>query len=161
MKLCIIAHNLRSCYNVGSLLRTCDGLGAEVILTGTTPYPHSHDDTRLPHVARRAHSQIAKTALGAETSVDWRQFATLHQAVADVRQLGFSIAALEQADNSQALPTATEKDWAIIIGNEANGIDPDELSLAEETWEIPMRGQKQSFNVIVAATIALWQLNQI
>ena len=161
MNYLIIAHNLRSCYNVGSLLRTCDGLDVEIIMSGTTPYPHADDDARLPHVAKRAHKQIAKTALGAEESVDWQHFEEIGEAVAAARQRGFAIVALEQAVSSQPLPTATDQNWAIIIGNEAVGMEPGELELADVIWEIPMQGQKQSFNVVVAATIALWQLNQI
>jgi len=130
-------------------------------MTGTTPYPQLSDDPRLPHVAKRAHKQIAKTALGAEGGVNWQRFETLEEAIADARQRGYRVAALEQTEKSQSLPTETNENWAIILGNEADGMQPSEVELADEAWEIPMQGQKQSFNVVVAATIALWQLNQI
>ena len=61
----LIAHNLRSCHNVGSLLRTAEGLGVQTVyLTGYTPYPLELGDTRLPHIATKLHKQIDKTALG-------------------------------------------------------------------------------------------------
>jgi 23S rRNA (guanosine2251-2'-O)-methyltransferase len=68
-RLVLVVHNVRSAYNVGSILRTADGFGVDkVYLSGFTPYPLAKEDSRLPHVAIRADKQIAKTALGAEGS---------------------------------------------------------------------------------------------
>ena len=80
-KILLIAHNVRSCHNVGSLLRTAEGLGASVILSGYTPYPKLDKDTRLPHEIRKLHNQIHKTALGAEDSADWKHTSDINQAV--------------------------------------------------------------------------------
>jgi len=66
LRIVLIAHNVRSAHNVGSILRSADGFGVErVYLTGFTPHPQTSDDKRMPHVAKRAADQIAKTALGA------------------------------------------------------------------------------------------------
>ncbi|MEI6755611.1 MAG: TrmH family RNA methyltransferase, partial [bacterium] len=68
----LIAHNLRSAHNVGSLLRTADAMGvSKVYLTGYSPYPKSENDSRLPHLALKIDKNIAKTALGAEENIDW------------------------------------------------------------------------------------------
>ena len=71
-KICFIAHNIRSAHNIGSLLRTADGLGIRhVYMSGYTPYPKQPNDARLPHIADKASKLIHKTALGAEMSVEW------------------------------------------------------------------------------------------
>src|SRR5579885_2599476 len=68
----LIAHDLRSTHNIGSLLRTADGLGVEkVFITGYSPYPLMARDDRLPHLAQKLDRDIHKTALGAEQSVAW------------------------------------------------------------------------------------------
>src|ERR1700752_2164597 len=93
----LIVHNVRSCHNVGSLLRTADGLGlAKVYLTGYTPYPKMPGDTRLPHLDAKITKQINKTALGAEETVVWKQVTDISQAVDQLKLAGFTVAALEQ-----------------------------------------------------------------
>ena len=70
----LIAHDIRSCHNVGSLLRTAEGLGVtKVWFTGYTPFPKMEHDDRLPHIAEKLTKQIQKTALGAESSQSWEQ----------------------------------------------------------------------------------------
>lgn len=160
-QLVLIAHNIRSAHNVGSLLRTADGLGIKkVILTGYTPYPHTNSDQRLPHLAAKADRAIAKTALGAEKTVPWEHYEQLRPAVAQLTNAGFSIIALEQANASipikQLKPPAKV---AVIVGSETKGLAPSDLSLAQQVVEIPMRGHKESFNVAVAAAIALFALS--
>ncbi|HET7059989.1 MAG TPA: TrmH family RNA methyltransferase [Candidatus Saccharimonadales bacterium] len=155
----LIAHNLRSAHNVGSLLRTAEGLGAEQIyLTGYTPYPRGNGDTRLPHLAAKIDKQIAKTALGAEKTVSWRYDEKIEPLMGELQKKGFTVAALEQAADSVKLPgyKAPEK-IVFIVGREVEGIEPAILALCDEIIEIPMSGQKESFNVVQAAAMALYQ----
>jgi 23S rRNA (guanosine2251-2'-O)-methyltransferase len=158
-RLILLAHNLRSAHNVGSLLRTADGLGLEqVFLTGYTPYPWQEDD-RLPHLARKIDHQIAKTALGAEKLSLWTQVTDITQVIAGLRADDFTVAALEQAANAILLPEfTTPAKLAIIVGREVEGVEPALLAACDLTLEIPMLGKKESFNVAVAAGMALYHL---
>jgi len=155
----LIAHNLRSCHNVGSLLRTAEGLGVhKVYLTGYTPYPAFDGDTRMPHIAIKLHKQIAKTALGAETSQNWEHSEDLQPILDQLRKDGYTIAAIEQAKNSISLPNykAPEK-VALLVGREVEGVEPEVLEQMDDILEIPMFGQKESFNVVQAAAMGLYQ----
>lgn len=154
----LIAHNIRSTHNVGSIFRTAEGFGVKkIILSGYTPYPKLPNDNRLPHIADKLHHQIHKTALGAEELVAFE-----YQEEVDIAQLkssGYQIVALEQADNSIPLSAykAPEK-MALIIGEEVNGVDENILKTCDSILEIPMKGKKESFNVSVATGIALYAL---
>lgn len=156
----LIVHDIRSCYNVGSLLRTAEGLGvAHVYLTGYTPYPQLEHDPRLPHLARKITSQIHKTALGAEGMVPWSQQSEVEPLLAELRQSGYTIAALEQAPDAVPLPEYRAPDnIALVLGREVEGIDPTLLAHADVALEIPMAGRKESFNVVQAAAMALYTL---
>ena len=98
----VIAHDIRSTHNVGSLLRTAEGLGVvHVYFTGYTPYPQLPvGDDRLPHLAAKLTKQISKTALGAETMVPWTHHDSIEQLVAELHADGYTIAALEQTAQS-------------------------------------------------------------
>jgi 23S rRNA (guanosine2251-2'-O)-methyltransferase len=156
-KLAIIANNMRSAHNVGSLLRTADGLGALVYLTGYTPYPPMQNDPRLPHEQERIRKQIHKTALGAEMKQLWRYYPDITSLIRQLRTKGYSIAALEQSSKSTPLPayTVPEK-CAILLGNEIHGVDQIILETVDVCIEIPMFGSKESFNVVQAAAMALY-----
>jgi 23S rRNA (guanosine2251-2'-O)-methyltransferase len=155
--LVLIAHNIRSCHNVGSLLRTAEGLGAEVILSGYTPYPKSDNDSRLPHEIQKISKQIHKTALGAEESVVWKRTDDIFQSLKYFRSRNYMISALEHADDSIPLPEFAPPDkLVIIVGREVEGIEPDVLTVCDVTIEIPMSGKKESFNVVQAAAMALY-----
>ena len=93
----LIAHDIRSCHNVGSLLRTADGLGvANVYLTGYTPYPLKATDTRLPHIAQKLAKQINKTALGAEVTQRWDQSDNIEPVLNQLHQEGYVIIGLNR-----------------------------------------------------------------
>ncbi len=157
-KLVLIAHNLRSSHNVGSLLRTAEGLGvATVYLTGYTPYPKTVHDSRLPHLARKIDKQIVKTALGAEKTLNWQHQEDLAMLITTLHQQGFVVAGLEQTANAIPLPDfkPTSK-LAIIVGNEVGGIEPAVLGQTDLQLVIPMLGKKESFNVVQAAAMALY-----
>ncbi len=154
----VIAHNLRSTHNVGSLLRTADGLGVtKVYLTGYSPYPQQVDDVRLPHLALKIDKHIAKTALGAEASVAWEQRTDITSLLTDLRALGYVIAALEQTPAARDISRyKTPERIALIVGREVEGIEQEVIALSDLQLVIPMLGQKESFNVVQAAAMALY-----
>jgi tRNA G18 (ribose-2'-O)-methylase SpoU len=155
-----VVHNVRSCHNVGSLLRTADGLGLhKVFLTGYTPYPKAKDDPRLPHQRSKTARQIHKTSLGAEHSVHWDYQKDILALLANLKSRGFAIVALEQSAKSGPIESYSPPDkLALIVGREIGGIEPEILGQSDQIIEIPMHGQKESFNVAVAAAIALYTL---
>lgn len=158
--LILVAHNLRSTHNVGSLLRTAEGLGiTEVILTGYTPYPDlGAADTRLPHLKAKITKQIDKTALSATATQSWRQQEHIQSALDTLRSDGYTIAALEQSTTSIPLPDyAMPQKLALILGREVEGLEPDILAGCDVALEIPMFGSKESFNVVQAAAMAMYQ----
>jgi len=156
--LVLIAHNIRSTHNVGSLLRTADGLGLETVyLTGYTPYPLTANDERLPHLSQKIDNQIVKTALGAEKSMNWQHVAEITPLLNQLRNDGYQIAGLEQAAGAIKLPDyQPPQKCAIIVGREVEGIEPEVLKLADTIVEIPMLGAKESLNVVQAAAMALY-----
>jgi tRNA G18 (ribose-2'-O)-methylase SpoU len=163
-QLIVIAHNLRSAHNVGSLLRTAEGLGVtEVILSGYTPFPPlPQHDSRLPHEQAKLAKLIQKTALGAENTQLWRREADITTLLKQLKQQNYTIAALEQTSSSISLPTYTSPDkLAIILGREVEGLEADVISNCDIALEIPMFGSKESFNVVQAAAMALYHCRLI
>ncbi|GAC1392058.1 MAG: TrmH family RNA methyltransferase [Candidatus Saccharimonadales bacterium] len=156
----LIAHNIRSCHNVGSLFRTCEGLGIETLyLTGYTPFPTTINDLRLPHLQKKISSAIHKTALGAEYIQKWVYEENLALLLKDLSEQGYRITALEQSPSSVPLAQyINHTKIALIIGNEVNGIEKDIMLKCHDIVEIPMHGQKESFNVVQAAAIALYDI---
>jgi 23S rRNA (guanosine2251-2'-O)-methyltransferase len=144
----VVLDNIRSMHNVGSVFRTSDAFLIEAIcLCGYTPQP--------------PHRDIHKTALGATETVDWFYFEKTKDAVAQLKQKGYAIYAIEQTDSSILLSSfnmqPSEK-IAVILGNEVEGVDAALLPLCNGCIEIPQLGTKHSLNVSVAAGIVLWEL---
>ncbi len=140
--------NVRSIYNVGSMLRTADGAGLRhLYVSGITPPPD--------------HPKIAKTALGAERAVGWtRGVNGLATAVA-LKALGCQLWALEgtpDAENllAMAVPHSLPAPLVLVVGNEIAGIDPEILALCDKIVAIPMHGVKNSLNVASAFAIAAY-----
>lgn len=157
--LILIAHNLRSCHNVGSLLRTAEGLGVqEVILSGYTPYPMlAKNDPRLPHLALKIDKQIHKTALDAERQVKWRRTDDVFALIDQLKKDDFTIAAIEQSPSSVKLPDyKPDTKIALLVGREVEGVEPEVLAACDKIIEIPMFGNKESFNVVQAAAMGLY-----
>jgi tRNA G18 (ribose-2'-O)-methylase SpoU len=165
--LVVIAHNIRSAHNIGSLLRTSDGLGVDkVYFTGYTPYPLSSDDTRLPHLARKTANQINKTALGAEESVDWHHIGNSNSSnnpdnidglIIALKKNGYTVAGLEQHEKSVRLTEyEVPAKLALLLGSEIGGINRELVQQCDDLIKIPMKGEKNSFNVVEAATMALF-----
>jgi 23S rRNA (guanosine2251-2'-O)-methyltransferase len=157
-KIVVIAHNLRSTHNIGSLLRTAEGLGVtRVYLTGYTPYPKTKADTRLPYLAEKIHKQISKTALSAEESVDWQYQENIFPLIEMLKSDGYKVVALEQTPASIKLPDYSPPDKiAIVLGREVEGLEKEVLGVCDLSLEIPMFGKKESFNVVQAAAMALY-----
>lgn len=154
----MVAHNLRSAHNVGSLFRTADGLGVgKLYLSGYSPYPLASGDERMPHLARKTDRQIQKTALNAERSVPWRHVADIAGLLAKLKARGFTVAALEQAPGAASLPDfKPPSKLVLVVGREVEGLEPEILKLCDLALEIPMLGRKESFNVAQAAAMALY-----
>jgi len=142
----VVLDNVRSMHNIGSIFRTSDGFAVQQIyLCGITALP--------------PHREIEKTALGATNSVDWTHFETPLQAIEQLRSDGYKIIAIEQAEKSMMLnkfkPNSKEK-YALIFGNEVNGVSDEVMEKIDTCIEIPQFGTKHSFNIVVSAGIVLW-----
>lgn len=116
----------------------------------------------MPHLARKVHARIQKTALGAEESVSWKHVDSISDALRRLKKDGCEIAALEQSAGSVVLTDyAPPEKIALIVGGEIGGIETPVLKQADVILEIPMRGRKESFNVAVAAAMALYHLTTL
>jgi 23S rRNA (guanosine2251-2'-O)-methyltransferase len=154
----LIIHNVRSTHNVGSLLRTAEGIGVRtVFFTGYTPFPHEDGDQRLPHIANKLTRQIEKTALGAEKLITWQSQPAIALVCQQLQKQDVILVGLEQSPNAVDLPTWSPPDRiAIFVGNERDGLDQETLQLMDQIVAIPMLGKKESFNVVQAAAMALY-----
>ena len=158
--LVIIAHNIRSTHNVGALLRTAEGFGVErCYLTGYTPFPRIPEDRRLPHLAAKIDAAIAKTALGAEKMLPITQSDDVGATIRGLKKDGYRIVALEQTSSSIPIDEyPLHEKTALVLGEEVAGISSELLALCDDAIVIPMVGKKESFNVSVAAGIAMYAL---
>lgn len=159
----LIVHNLRSAHNVGSILRTAEGLAVdEVILSGYSPYPINSSDQRLPHIAKRVDTKIRKTSLGAESTQHWRYQKDIKELLRTVHLQGYELTALEQSPRAINLTSYRPPEkLAIVIGNEVAGVEPEILKICPIHIQIPMLGHKESFNVVQASAMALFYLRHV
>jgi len=140
-----VLDNVRSMHNVGSVFRTADAFRLEAVwlcgITATPPDPEIH-----------------KTALGAEDTVSWRYFKDALDAVSELKQQGYSVCAVEQAEGATALgsflPNRHSK-YAVVIGHEVKGVQQEVVDACDCCIEIPQYGTKHSLNVAVAAGIVI------
>lgn len=146
----VVLDNIRSHNNVGSVFRTADAfLTPKIFLCGIT--------------ARPPHRDIQKTALGATESVEWVYYGSTADAIAELKSMGVRILAVEQAEGAVALQDVKiEKgqQYALVFGNEVNGVDQKIVDMCDMCIEIPQFGTKHSFNIAVSAGIVLWELNR-
>lgn len=156
--LIVVAHNLRSAHNIGSLMRTCEGLGVDkLFLTGYTPHPSTQQDGRLPHIVHKLDKQITKTSLGAEKSLNWEYREDVQSVLNELSKSDYKLAALEQHPKSTQLDKFKNGGkLALVLGNEVTGIANELIERADIILEIPMAGKKESFNVVEAATMAIY-----
>jgi 23S rRNA (guanosine2251-2'-O)-methyltransferase len=159
----LVLHNIRSTYNVGSIFRTAEGFGVEkIILSGYTPYPAYPGDDRLPHIADKITKQIHKTALGAEKMVSFEYCRDIDSKISEFKRESTPLIALEQHAKSISLKNyKVPEKFVLLLGEEVQGIEPQFLDRCDAILEIPMVGQKESFNVSVVAGIALFSLSDI
>ncbi|CDN31305.1 TRNA/rRNA methyltransferase [Mucinivorans hirudinis] len=147
-KLPIVAvlDNVRSANNVGSFFRTADAFGiSELVLCGISATPPSKD--------------IHKTALGAEQTVGWRYFENTGRAIETLKQEGYTIIAIEQVRGAVSLDKfvrGEDKKYALVFGNEVEGVAQEIVDMCDSAIEIPQRGTKHSLNVSVSGGIILW-----
>ena len=158
-ELTLLLHDIRSAHNVGSLLRSAECFGVkEVFVSGFTPYPRVPHDTRLPHIADKNTRDIQKTALGAEKTVTVTVVDNVHEFLKDYRK-NHTVLALEQDTRSTPLKDAwLTGNSLLIVGREVEGLDHSIRDLCDHIFEIPMLGSKESLNVAIATSIALYQL---
>lgn len=146
--LVIVLDNVRSLNNIGSVFRTADAFLLESIylcgITGTPP-----------------HKEIHKTALGATESVEWSYVENTSKAVLELKNKGYLICSIEQAESSVFLqdfyPESGQK-LAIIFGNEVKGVEQEVVDRSDYVIEIPQIGTKHSLNIAVSVGIVVWEL---
>ena len=145
-RIVLLAHNVRSLWNVGSFFRTCDALAVEKIyLTGYTGHP--------------PRKEIAKVALGADDTIPFESAPEPLPILESLKSDGWEIVSLELGDKSINLKDfqPTEK-TCLVLGHELSGVPEDILAISDRAVQIPMLGEKESLNVAVAAGIALYHL---
>ena len=145
----IVLDNVRSGSNVGSVFRTSDAFAVEeLILCGITAAPPERE--------------ILKTALGATESVKWSHVGSTLEAIQVLKQSGYSIFAIEQADPSIPLDgfqfAHATKRLALVFGNEVKGVDDSLIPFFDGCIEVPQAGVKHSLNVSVCVGVVLWEL---
>ena len=152
LPLTVVLDNVRSQNNIGSVFRTGDAFRVErICLCGICSTP--------------PHRDIHKTALGAEDSVDWTYYEETVDCVRELRAHGYKVYAIEQVDDSIKLDnlsalngSMTNSKFAIVFGNEVEGVQDELLPLCDGSIEIPQQGTKHSLNVSCAAAIVMWEL---
>ncbi len=146
----VFLHNIRSAHNVGSIFRTADGAGVtEIILSGYTPCPVDRFG--------RPQKDIAKTALGAETTIAWRYVKTPMPVLKKFKVAGAHIVGVEQDERSIDYRMFKESGATVyLFGNEVKGLSRALRTICDSLIEIPMHGSKESLNVSVAAGVALF-----
>ena len=163
----LVLDNIRSTYNVGAILRTAEGFGVEkVILSGYTP--RVHDKNLLPHLRDKLDHEIHKTALGAEDMLDVYASDDIFSELKNLKKQGWQIVGLENnIENvpiytlgSQELKEKLTDKVVLVLGEEVKGIDYSLYDMIDLFVEIPMRGKKESFNVSVAAGVAMYELTK-
>lgn len=146
MALTVVLDNVRSLNNIGSIFRTSDAFSVErVVLCGISAVPPS--------------PEIHKTALGAEDSVEWSYYEDTLKALDDLRVRDYQLCCLEQVKDSVELqdfkPLPSGR-YAVVVGHEVKGVDPQVVNACDICLEIPQRGTKHSLNVSVSAGLAIW-----
>lgn len=146
--LVVVLDNIRSMHNIGAVFRTADAFRLEgIYLCGICCCPPNNE--------------IHKTALGAELTVDWRYFQKTKDAVNLLKNKGYTVLAVEQAEGSvklQDLGIERDKKYALVLGHEVFGVQQEIVDLCDQCVEIPQFGTKHSLNVSVAAGIVIYQV---
>jgi 23S rRNA (guanosine2251-2'-O)-methyltransferase len=143
----LVLDNVRSLNNVGSIFRTADAFLCEAVyLCGITGQP--------------PHREIEKTALGATDSVKWKYFSSALSAIAELKEAGYHILAIEQAEEGILLDdfkAESRKRYALVLGHEMNGVSEVVMEKVDAAIEVPQQGTKHSLNVAVCAGVVVWE----
>jgi 23S rRNA (guanosine2251-2'-O)-methyltransferase len=136
-----VLNNIRSAWNVGSIFRTADAVGAKIILIGYTPKP-----------VGATLKQIVKTSIGAEKTVEWKHFDHWRDVLDAYPAKNNSHLAIEISDNSQLIfdylkTNTTKQEQFLWFGNEISGLEKDLVSELKAELHLPMKGMKESLNV--------------
>ncbi|MDB5227860.1 MAG: methyltransferase [Bacteroidota bacterium] len=144
----VVLENIRSAMNIGSVFRTCDSFLIEgIYLVGISATPPNRD--------------IQKSALGATETVSWKYFDTIENCFITLRTAHYEILAVEQSNNSVYLNDFIpdkKKKYALVFGNEVDGVSEYAFQNSDACLEIPQFGMKHSLNISVAAGIVLWEV---
>ncbi|PIT92990.1 MAG: RNA methyltransferase [Candidatus Harrisonbacteria bacterium CG10_big_fil_rev_8_21_14_0_10_38_8] len=149
-----IIHNVRSLYNVGSILRTSDGVGLEKLyLAGITPSPLDRAGVLRSH--------IEKTALGAEKTVTYENVKSTGGLINKLKKQGYTILAIEENKNAEDIYKykMRSKKVVLVFGSEVKGLPSTILKKCDKVIKIPMLGRKKSLNVSIAFGIATYELS--
>lgn len=146
----IVCENIRSAYNVWVIIRTADGLGYDVVLSGYSPHPHKVE-------------KVKKSSLGAENSIWLTQYWNTSEAIDVLKNYWYTLIALEITEKSTALNSLDRSllgEWptALIVGNEKTWVLAETLEACDIVLHIPMKGSKASLNVAEAASIGMWEI---
>lgn len=146
----LVLHNIRSAYNVGSMMRTADAAGvSKIYFSGYTPTPIDRFG--------RVQKEIAKTALGAHKLVQWEHIASARVVIDKLKKDKVFVVAVEQ--DKRAVDYKKLKHtypMAYVFGNEVRGLSKQITAQCDTVSDIPMHGKKESLNVAVAAGIILF-----
>ena len=146
--LVLVLDNIRSAHNVGSAFRSADAFGVDKLwLCGISAVPPS--------------PEIHKSALGAEDAVPWEHAADTLSVVRQLRAEGYTLIAVEQTVHSRKLGTFRPEPghkYALVFGNEVEGVSQDVVDASDFALEIPQRGTKHSLNVSVSVGVVLWEM---
>lgn len=144
----ILLENVRSALNVGGIFRVADAVGADkILLIGYTPMP-------IDRMGRK-HSKIAKTALGAEQSVLWQQYATVTDAL-DAHSDHMPVVVEQTPASIPYTEHTPSADMLYIFGNEVEGVSSTACESVSAHIHLPMRGRKESLNITTAAAVILY-----
>ena len=145
--LVVVLDNVRSMHNVGAIFRTADAFLLEkIVLCGITPQP--------------PHREIHKAALGATESVDWIYDENISTALQNLKAENFKIIGIEQTSNSEKItdfPIHKDEKYALVLGNEVDGLSDEAFEFYDTFLEIPQLGTKHSLNVSVCGGIVMWE----
>ncbi len=148
--LVVVLDNIRSMHNIGAVFRTADAFRiSKIYLCGICCCPPD--------------SEIHKTALGAEMTVEWQYFKNTQDAITALHHEGYLIYAVEQVKGSvdlDQIDIEADKRYAIVMGHEVFGVQQEVVDMCDRCIEIPQFGTKHSLNVSVAAGIVMYELTK-
>ena len=143
----IVLDDIRSLNNIGSFFRTADAFNiSKIYLCGITACP--------------PHKDIHKTALGSTETIDWEYRENIIELCCELKSAGYALCTIEQTEQTvflQDINQLSEQRFALVFGNEVNGVKQEIVDLSNYVIEVPQFGTKHSLNVSVCAGIVLWE----